>query len=266
MLGKLLKYELQRSAKKFLPLVLGYFGVSVIISILTQDFVGNFFDDSPLAAIPVLLLLLYFGMTIALFVMGFFMSVSNFQKTLFTNEGYLMLTIPVKERNHIFAKLISSMVWATASIIVFFISLVFLNFETLESYAETFKVMIQAFEEEPLTCVLLFVLSLISFAGGQLFFYFLVSASNLFRKKILSGFIIVVISYIINSFTFTLFREIMDNMLETPFTEYYRSYSKSDLMSYVNSMMIGCIIYQLIYCVIFYFLTNYVVTKKFNLQ
>ena len=65
----------------------------------------------------------------ALFTVGFTISLTNFHKTLFTDEGYLMLTIPVKPYYHIFTKFISSVIWSAASMVVFVPFDIVLNFD-----------------------------------------------------------------------------------------------------------------------------------------
>lgn len=262
MLRKLLKYEIQRSAKRFLPLVLGYFVVSILISVVINIFDGNSFSSVGLDVIPVLLIILYIGLTVALFIMDFFMSVSNFNKTLFTDEGYLMLTIPVKERNHIFTKLISSVIWMTASIVVFIISLCIIDTDVLGSLSNFVEVVVKSIHEEPLLMLLLFILTIVTFAVGQLFFYFLVSASNLFKRKALAGLIIIVCSYTISSVTGTMFNKMMDNAVGLGVYSIFNNNSITD----INVILLCYTAYQLFYGVIFYLLTNFVVTKKFNLQ
>ena len=94
MLGKLLKYELKRSARKFFPLVLGYMIVALIFSLMLRY--GESVKSPNFLVIFIVVCIAYGIAVGALFTVGFTISLTNFHKTLFTDEGYLMLTIPVK--------------------------------------------------------------------------------------------------------------------------------------------------------------------------
>ena len=110
MLGKLLKYELKRSARKFFPLVLGYMIVALIFSLMLRY--GESVKSPNFLMIFIIVCIAYGIAVGALFTVGFTISLTNFHKTLFTDEGYLMLTIPVKPYYHIFTKFISSVIWS----------------------------------------------------------------------------------------------------------------------------------------------------------
>ena len=90
MLGKLLKYELKRSARKFFPLVLGYMIVALIFSLMLRY--GESVKSPNFLMIFIVVCIAYGIAVGALFTVGFTISLANFHKTLFTDEGYLMLT------------------------------------------------------------------------------------------------------------------------------------------------------------------------------
>ena len=115
MLGKLLKYELKRSARKFFPLVLGYMIVALIFSLMLRY--GESVKSPNFLMIFIVVSIAYGIAVGALFTVGFTISLTNFHKTLFTDEGYLMLTIPVKPYYHIFTKFISSVISPQQSLI-----------------------------------------------------------------------------------------------------------------------------------------------------
>lgn len=125
MLGKLLKYELKRSARKFFPLVVGYMIVALIFSLMLRY--GESVKSPNFLVIFIVVCIAYGIAVGALFTVGFTISLTNFHKTLFTDEGYLMLTIPVKPYYHIFTKFISSVIWSAASMIVFVLSLLLID-------------------------------------------------------------------------------------------------------------------------------------------
>ena len=166
MLGKLLKYELKRSARKFFPLVLGYMIVALIFSLMLRY--GENVKSSNFLMIFIVVCIAYGIAVGALFTVGFTISLTNFHKTLFTDEGYLMLTIPVKPYYHIFTKFISSVIWSAASMIVFVLSLLLIDpTEYLDSVGDFINALGNGFAEEPLTSFLICLYTLTLFAGLQ---------------------------------------------------------------------------------------------------
>lgn len=256
MLGKLLKYELKRSARRFCPLVIGYMIISVMLAVFSRMNFGN--SDVQLAAIFAIIAAAYGILTMVLFVLGFSLSLSNFNKTLFTDEGYLMLTIPVKPCYHIFVKLISSVVWSAASIAVFLISLLIID---MDGFANDFKEFAEAvsvaFTHEPLTALLACLLMLACFADLQIFFYFVISLSNCFRHKALAGFAIVFANSIITS---------VISGLTSKSSVFGFLYIDTAVDINVDAHLCIMILYQLFYITVYFLLTNFIITRKHNLQ
>lgn len=258
MLGKLLKYELKRSARKFFPFAIGYLIISLILSLLITTSIANY--DRNFIFPLIVVGLPYIVCTAAIFILGFVISLASFNKTLFTDEGYLMLTIPVKPYYHIITKLISSVIWSAASLGFFAVSLLILDPEEFTGYLGDFvDEAVESMVQDPLMVVLVCLYFLVLFANLQVFFYFVISLANSFRHKILAGFAIVfgcnVISSIISSFVgnYSLWNLIF--VVDTNF---------ADIDYHLRTLFM--IIYQLVYAVIFYFLTNYIITRNHNLQ
>ena len=127
MLGKLIKYEL-KATRKFMFLL---YGLLLAISVLTSlmfhfnvnggDFnVGtkwgsvSFGGGAVLEILAVLLIIAYVVLTVAAVSAMFFYAIMRFRKNLLGDEGYLMHTLPVKERDHILSKSIVSVLWTLA--------------------------------------------------------------------------------------------------------------------------------------------------------
>lgn len=255
MLGKLLKYEMKRSARRFCPLVAGYMIISVLLAVFSRMDFRN--SDVQLAVIFAIIAASYGILTSVLFVFGFSLSLSNFNKTLFTDEGYLMLTIPVKPYYHIFVKLISSVVWSAASIAVFLLSLFIIDIDGFASdFKELADIISQVITHEPLTALLVFLLMLACFANLQIFFYFVISLSNCFSHKVLAGFAIVFANSIIMSFIgrFNFSSSMFGFYIDNP----------NEIISNVDICFM--ILYQLFYIVVYFLLANFIITRKHNLQ
>ena len=260
MLGKLLKYELKRSARKFFPLVVGYMIVSLIFSLMLRY--GESVKSPNFLMIFIVVCIAYGIAVGALFTVGFTISLTNFHKTLFTDEGYLMLTIPVKPYYHIFTKFISSVIWSAASMIVFVLSLLLIDpTEYLDSVGDFINALGNGFVEEPLTSFLICLYTLTLFAGMQIFLYFVISLSNCFKHKGLAGFAIIFACNMLSSMISNLAGDLsLWNMLFMPTSRL------PDTEAAFNLRLVFMTMYQFAYILAYFLLTNFIITRKHNLQ
>ena len=249
MLGKLLKYELKRSARKFFPLVVGYMIVALIFSLMLRY--GESVKSPNFLVIFIVVCIAYGIAVGALFTVGFTISLTNFHKTLFTDEGYLMLTIPVKPYYHIFTKFISSVIWSAASMIVFVLSLLLIDpTEYLDSVGDFINALGNGFAEEPLTSLLICLYTLTLFAGLQIFLY-----------KVLVGFAIIFACNMLSSMISNLAGDLsLWNMLFMPTSRL------PDTEVAFNLRLVFMTMYQFAYILAYFLLTNFIITRKHNLQ
>lgn len=107
MLGKLLKYEFKSTARIFLPLY---------AILLISAFVSGLLNSKhPWGLASNISQTIFFGLCVAVFVMTILILIQRFSKNLLQDEGYLMMTLPVKTHTLLFSKLIPAMVWSIAS-------------------------------------------------------------------------------------------------------------------------------------------------------
>ncbi len=116
MLGKLLKYEIKSSARNFILLYIGLIAVTIMQVYLNKY---NYFDIELLEFIVAFSL---GGLSIFIFISTLVCIHNRFKKNLFTDEGYLMFTLPVKTSQLINSKLITALIWNACSWIVSIIS------------------------------------------------------------------------------------------------------------------------------------------------
>lgn len=130
MLGKLTKHEFLTSARIALPAYLAMFAISAVGRFLTwitsRQYVIDHVAPTFVRIIKILSSLIstvYVLAFIAFVIMTVVFLVYRFYKNYFTDEGYLMLTLPVKPASLIFSKLFNSWVWLLLSAIVALASL-----------------------------------------------------------------------------------------------------------------------------------------------
>ncbi len=140
MLGKLIKHEIRATSRIFLPL----YGALLVLTIFTKlvmaigapDFFSEAASNNKVAEIVLgISFTLYFVLVVAICVMTLVMIIQRFYKNLFTDEGYLMFSLPVKTWELVMSKLIVGMIWsAVCAVMIFLTFFIFSlgNFSMLE--------------------------------------------------------------------------------------------------------------------------------------
>lgn len=127
MLNKLLKYEFKSTGRTFLPI----YGALLITSFLTRLFVFNkdFSNSFFLSLFQVVISSLFGFLLMAVFILTLVVSLQRFYKNLLGEEGYLSMTLPVKPWQHICCKSLTSLVWYIFSSIAAFLAFLILAYE-----------------------------------------------------------------------------------------------------------------------------------------
>lgn len=294
MLGKLLKNEWKATWK--LPLAICAF-VCVMTFVgsfsfrmpiwqrLAEDNVSAFsvFDFS-----AVMFLLFYFLTVIASAYAVMIYFAVRFYKNLYTDEGYLMHTLPVTPRQLILSKCLVSVLWnllSSALILgcIFFLMFVLLRTllsdlewdyfrQTLELYLPRID---EAFRAQTGISLAFYPVVLVLFAvignfSGMLTIYASISVGQLFRRhkvaaSILSYLVITSIiqtltTLIILPFTFGMVMKMSRFQPASPIDAFIAPYAYT-MPTYLASMVLS-----LISIIGFYFLTEYIMKRKLNLD
>ena len=127
MLNKLLKYEFKSTGRTFLPI----YGALLITAFLTRLFVFNkdFSNSFFLGIFQVVISSLFGFLLMAVFILTLVVSLQRFYKNLLGEEGYLSMTLPVKPWQHICCKSLTSLVWYILSSIAAFLAFLILAYE-----------------------------------------------------------------------------------------------------------------------------------------
>ncbi len=140
MVRKLIKYDFIPLLRLLLPAYLVLFGVALINRVI------QLFESiaAPTESFSVIYQML-FSSSIVLYcigisvctVMTLIVCAIRFYQALYSNEGYLNNTLPVTPSQHIFAKLLSSLIFCAFSVVTIFLSFIVLTFGELN--VEIFK-------------------------------------------------------------------------------------------------------------------------------
>lgn len=150
MLGKLIKYEFKATYKFMLMLYGILLALSLMLSVglrlNVQDVINSFTNRFNIGGLIMMIIAVMFMILFAIISASvlcgmFFYSIVRFKNNLLGNEGYLMHTLPAKESDHIFAKLIVSVIWTIAGVFALMISygLIVLVISSSKEIAELFS-------------------------------------------------------------------------------------------------------------------------------
>jgi hypothetical protein len=262
MLGKLLKYEIKATQRIFLPI----YGLILVFSLLIKTFFALNFDHGSSMAVPLGITIFVYALLIAAaFVMTLVVTIQRFQKNLLGDEGYLSFTLPVKVHSHIDCKMIVSVMWTILSMIVAFVSVLIIvgNEVTQEEMTKFWKDIGQFFASYGGWATLLLVegiaLILVSCVACVLQIYASISVGNFSSKhKLLASFGTFIGSSVAEQIVLSFSLDSVNMWIW-----------KLDIIGKFQSMSVFLgisILYFAVFGVAFYFLTNWILSKKLNLE
>ncbi|GKH47186.1 MULTISPECIES: hypothetical protein [Anaerotruncus] len=276
MLKKLLKYEIRATARLFLPV----FGAILLLAILNNIFF-NFNDIPDFAA--VLTMMLYVILIIALFVLVYVVMIQRFYKNLLRDEGYLMFTLPVRTWQLIASKLIVSIMWLAICTFVTVLSVFIMAFslDLLREIPEFLRQLSDFLAHyvgiSEVTLFFEFVfLMLIGTIGSVLMIYAAISIGHLVGKhRVLTAFGayigLSIVEQIITNLYFSLVGRIYDHTI--PYGSYgayqfgYGAYDFArEFVGAMHMIVIPTLIITVIFSVVYFILTNYILSHRLNLE
>lgn len=265
MLGKLLKYETKATARIFLPL----YGALVLLAVINRFFMAIRPEGHSNLAFSMTLgttATVYGILIFAIFILTFFVMIQRFYKNLLGDEGYLMFTLPVQPWKHIVSKMVVSALWMVASVIVTMITvfIMALDWEDLRMFAEiprALAVLYQQMGVHGFLYILEFcALCAAGLAMGILNIYFSISVGQLFNKhRVLAAFgafiATDIVTNIITTIGIWLIGHVLDGM-------------PIQMGPVAASHLILCtlILYCLFYGAAYFVGTNYILSRRLNLE
>lgn len=265
MLSKLLKKDLQATARTFLPLILGFVLISILAKISFEVIYMSAHQttsaNTVLSILVTLVIVLYVLYAFACFIMTYIFIVSDFYKTMVSNQGYLTHTLPVKTSTILNSKLIIAFLWqiiifvlVTLSILLFFVGHIDSSFQyAIIDFNNSVGIDIGQFLGFITACMVIGAIS------SPLMFYASIAIGHLFGSHkvlgaILAYFVIYTIIQIISVIV----------LVALGWSSLYVPTPTDPLL--FRSIMWFTIIFSFIISIIFYIVTNYVLSKKLNLE
>lgn len=271
MLGKLMKYEWKATWKLLVPLD----AFILLMAMLSYGTIQlSFFDsDSNVVVMTGILMIITYLLSMFVIVAGTVIYlVYRFYKSVYGDEGYLLHTLPVDKHHIIIAKAAVSASWLILNTVTIYCSILLLfsaNSEVIENFTGGFDYYVNIMSGNYLydragafNVIMSFAASLFAIFARILKVFACISLGQLSSNhKVLSsiGFyygiyfvqrMLTVIYYVVAE----LFEKVSDSSYPGYFGAGYGSAWAFNLIA------------SLVYCVVFYFLTWYVMEKKLNLD
>ncbi len=264
MLRKLLKYEFKATARIFLPM----FGILLLAAVINR--VLPLIIPSKFQSPMIISMTLYVFILIGMFVVSLIVILQRFYKNLLTDEGYLSFTLPVPQWMHIVSKLILSVLWMYASVLVAIGSVFIIaygKFITQENLAEAGRAISQ-FYQLPGTALLTFeviLAILVSSITSILMVYAAMSIGHLANDHrvlvSLGAYLgLSTVVQIISSITL-LIPGIMGRL-----DQMSNRMNLGDIQGLMHGVMWYAVILSTLYGVGYFFISKIILTRKLNLE
>ncbi|MCM1039879.1 MAG: hypothetical protein NC314_11225 [Roseburia sp.] len=266
MLGKLMKYEWKATWKLLAPLNLFIVLTSILAYITVQL---SFFDtDSNLVILTGTMIMTTYILSMIVVSIGTTIYlIYRFYTSVYGDEGYLLHTLPVDKHHIIIAKVLVSVSWLLINAALIYVSIIVL-FSTqrafVDAMVDSFEFYVEIANDAGIELIGGFdvLMTLIASLAAVIARILKVTASVSLGQlapnhKVLSAFGIYCGLYFVQNI-FSVFYSIMVMV---------RALGKpDDLFWLFSSSWEFNLISSLLYCVLFYFLTWYVMEKKLNLD
>lgn len=266
MLGKLMKYEMKATGRTFLPM----FALLVIFALINKFFLSI---NADYFQIPQVIAMVAFVVIIAgICVMTLIVTIQRFNKNLLTDEGYLSFTLPVKVHTQIDCKMIVSFIWCILSILISALAIFILaaNQETLaelrQGFGEFGTMLNQVGSAGYIIIFEVILLVIISTLSSITTIYASIAIGNLSSKhKLLAS---------LGAFLgFGMIEQIVGSILISCFSGNFERYVESlehanisEILQFSQLMLLILIIFTAVFGVAYYFLTEWMLRKKLNLE
>lgn len=263
MLGKLLKYELKATSRIFLPL----FVVLVLFAIITKIFFTINNNSTVMNLVTGLGTAAYVLSIIIIFVLTLIVMIQRFYKNLLGDEGYLMFTLPVSSSMQIAAKLIIAIFWQIVSLALTAGTVLIVAYRPdiwsilSDGFNQIYNGMNKFGLNVPAITTEIIITTLISLTTSILMIYASISIGHLFtRHKILASFGSFLALSMANQAISSII-VLIASVIEPKFLT-----DQTVAPSYVNILIIGAMVIDLLFGAAYYFITKYILQKHLNLE
>ncbi len=274
MLGKLFKYEFKNTAKIMLTIYAVLIAVTVLgMLVLSFDSIRNG-DGIVATLILVSYILLYILSVFALYIVTYVYLTIHFHKTMYSVQGYLTHTLPVKPLTTFHVKLFTGLFWMILSTLLMILSIfgfvmavggdeLWQELSTM-NYASLNYELLSVFGMPLSELIVLMVIStIVSSLSSLLIVYTSSSVGQLFNQhKVAAAVIAGIVFYFIQQIAATIMSIVVSfNMMKD-----MSKMEETTINFGFDSIMWTGILFSLIFAIGYYITCNIIVRKKINLE
>ena len=273
MVGKMIKYDFKSFLRLLLPvqlIVIGIAALNRIVQIFETD--TSTYNTVFISSIVLLVIACVVAM-----VMSYVIGIVRFYQGLYSNEGYLSHSLPVTAAQHIWSKLIVSLLFECGTLLAIFLAV---NVAALgEVGAEAYKAagyLAKEFFAEVQFNGALFLLEwllafLVAMASSLLMMYFCISIGQLVnRKKLLLAFGVLFGLYILGQILATILIIVGPLLLQNPGIEaFFQNLADWASEHRIVAIHIGSLLVllaQSVLAFVYFLVTERIMTKRLNLS
>lgn len=261
MLGKLIKHE-WKATWKYLVLTNGGILLLSLLGCLGGDFLTNGSNTNPLAeSLATLYISAYVFSIIGVFFVTHILLIVRYYKNFYTDEGYLMHTLPVTPAAKLFSKFLVYFIWSILNIVSTILSVLILFFKdiNLEAFMDGFLKgldLTKEFLNVPAWGLITFfvVLGLALLTQSILKYYFCISVGACFRHKIIGA----ILTYGI--------LDILYQMMSVPFMVFFMGSTYVSDSTQFWILMVLTLVAFLITSLLYSTATHYLLKRKINMN
>lgn len=263
MLGKLMKYEWKATWKLLFPMNLLIVIMTFLACITVQvDFFDS--DNGMVVFSAMMILLTYMGSMFVVCIGTAIYLIYRFYTSAYGDQGYLLHTLPVDKHHIIISKVLVSTAWILISMMLMGVSVLFLfaqEGEFLKDFIDSFASLVEYWGGAKVTgflVVMTLIATIFRIFAKVLKITACISLGQLSSDhKVLMSFGFYFAFYFVQKIV---------TVLYFVFIEMVNSVNENTRISIWDNSWEGTLISGIIYSVIFYLLTWYVMDKKLNLE
>lgn len=268
MVKKLLKYEFMDYFKKMIPITAILLGIAATIRFLyffeTDTSVFGITSGSMIFALV--------GGSVASIVLILVFGIRRFYSNLFSNEGYLSMTLPVTPTQHIFAKAVAATVVMIYDLIIIVAAVMTATAgevctEIIKAGWYLWKQAFGYFGANQIAYLCYFaVIVILKIANTFMLFYTCLTIGQRAKKaKVGLAVGVFFIYYFSVQFISTVIL-ILTTFLGWEFFDELARIIQHNLIPSIHIIMLGTIILQVVYFIITYVIMRHIMKKKLNLE
>ena len=275
-LGKLIKYDFMDVSKLIIPFYIGMGVMGIVIRVFWFILLNEKIDDRVRISTGVFQFMSYFGYVIAIIgiiLMTYYAVIIRYYRSIYGNEGYLTNTLPIETYEIILAKLLTFLSWFVVNGIIIFFTFWFIIpvegiFKANIFRPEVLREIEMFLRHSVGTALIIGIISMLVMTIEKILFLFLcVSIANMVKSyRILTG----IGAYIILGGIIGLIKQVILTFTYI-FDKNYGNYGNSEwevLRTFENvfNTNLGMLFTSIVFSVILFFVVNYLLKNKLNLE